>query len=61
MNDQISSDEKNIISIISLMERWAPVVYFHPKENYFPSSVEFYLNSVQLVDETETKKRYCLH
>lgn len=46
--------------ILSLMQRWAPVVYFHPNEKYFPSSVEFFLERVQLKDEriTGTKKYY---
>lgn len=40
----------NSVTTIDIMRRWAPVVYFHKKEAYFPSSVWWYLDQVTLVD-----------
>jgi Vacuolar protein sorting-associated protein 62 len=45
----------NDADILSVMKFWAPVVYFHPKEKCFPSSVEFFLDRVKLVDERSEK------
>jgi hypothetical protein len=36
-----------------LMERFAPVVYLHPDEEYHPSDVEWYLDRVALVHGSE--------
>jgi hypothetical protein len=33
-----------------LLERWAPKLYFHPDEKYFPCSVDWYLRRVSLND-----------
>lgn len=39
--------------IAELIRRHAPIIYFHPEEAYFPSSIEWYLARAVLVDAAD--------
>ena len=33
---------------IDLIKQWAPVLWLHPEEPFFPSNVDFYLQSMEV-------------
>ncbi len=52
----LSTDSKSI-SDQKLAETFAPKIYFHPTEKYFPSSIEWYLQRSQLVTVKKKAKK----
>ena len=43
----------SLAQIAELIRRHAPIIYFHPEEAYFPSSIEWYLARAVLVDAAD--------
>ncbi len=39
---------------IELSQEWAPLIWLHPEEVFFPSTVEFYIQEMQVRDLDET-------
>ena len=33
---------------IDLIKQWAPILWLHPEEPFFPSNVDFYLQSMEV-------------
>ncbi len=52
----ILSSDSSALGDQQLAEKFAPRIYFHPREQYFPSSVEWYLERCQLVVEEKKGK-----
>ncbi|XP_063839799.1 uncharacterized protein LOC135088741 [Scylla paramamosain] len=41
-------------SLGAIIEQWAPLIWLHPEEVFFPSSVDFHLFNVEVRDRNET-------
>jgi hypothetical protein len=39
----------------NLIQKWSPILYFHPDEKYFPCSINWLLSHSKLVEYTENK------
>jgi hypothetical protein len=39
------------LSVSELAAKYAPAIWFHSSEAFYPSSVEFFLSAVRLLDE----------
>lgn len=51
-----SSSQKLVANDLTIAQKFAPMVYFHPSELYFPSSVEFAMKHMSLMRETAERK-----
>ncbi|KAK3877542.1 hypothetical protein Pcinc_017750 [Petrolisthes cinctipes] len=40
--------------VVTIIEQWAPLIWLHPEEMFFPSTVDFHLEHVEVRDENET-------
>lgn len=43
--------------VLAMIEEWAPVIWLHPEEEYFPSSVDFFFEHTEVRDKNETVRQ----
>lgn len=41
--------------LAAIIEEWAPLIWLHPEEVFFPSSVDFHFENVEVRDRNETQ------
>lgn len=52
----VTSEQITIVSSVSILEKYAPVLYFHSEEQFYPWGIESMLNKAELWIETEIIK-----